>query len=393
MKKRFIVVQNIPSPYRLHLFNVMWKQLEGKGIDFHVHFMSDMKRGHDERPLSWRNPKIDFPHTYWRDWGVSHYHFNPGLLHFLRKIRPDWLLVGCPFDTFTSIAAAWMCPAGVRCTWSEGNTKTPGVMTGFKGWLKRAVFSKYDYVGVPGSDAAKYIALHQAYTKRSMPKSLMLPNLIDETRFRPREKWNRDEIESIRDGLGVKPNELLAITPARLDHSKGLIEYLSLLTPEMINGWRIVIFGQGVLKEALLKLGRERGIDGRVAIKDYVAYSEMPKYYAASDLFVLPSNSDPNPLSVIEALHSGLPVAVSEKTGNVDEAVSEGKNGWILPVSDKNRYGQVLKDVFSSSPESLRGKGRYSYLENARFWSTSESVNNFLAGMGVTCDHEASTRD
>ena len=391
--RSFHVIQNIPSPYRLHLFTEMYRQLSNAGVQFHVHFMSDMSRGHDERPLSWRNPKIDFPHTYWRDYGFKHYHFNPGLIHHLRKVRPDFLLVGCPFDTFTSILAAWMCPAGVRCTWSEGNTKTPGVMTGFKGWLKRAVFSKYEYVGVPGSDAAKYIALHQAYTKLSMPKPLMLPNLIDETRFRPRDKWNRDEIESIRDGLGVKPHELLAITPARLDHSKGLIEYLSLLTPEMINVWRIVIFGQGVLKEALLKLIRERGIDGRVTIKDYVAYSEMPKYYAASDLFVLPSNSDPNPLSVIEALHSGLPVVVSEKTGNVEEAVSEGKNGWVLPVSDKNRYAQVLKDVFSSSPESLRGKGRYSYLENARFWSTSESVNNFLAGMGVTCDHEASTRD
>lgn len=381
--KSFHVIQNIPSPYRLHLFAEMHRQLSKAGVEFHVHFMSDMSRGHDERPLSWRNPTIVFPHTYWPDYGISHYHFNPRLIRFLRKAKPNFLLVGCPFDTFTSICAAWLCPAPVRCTWSEGNTKTPGVMTGFKGWLKRAVFSKYSFIAVPGKDAAKYIALHQTLTRRTLPKPVMLPNLIDEKRFKPRNEWSQDIITAIRSNLGVNEGERLALTPARLEPVKGLLEYLSLLTPEMLNGWRIAILGQGNLKEDLLRLARERGIDSHLVIKDFVAYTEMPKYYAAADIFVLPSRHDPNPLSVVEALHSGLPVAVSEMAGNVEEAVTEGGNGWILPISDQIRYGLTIKEIFSSSQESLRVKGKNSFENNARFWDTSKSVNYFLGNIGA----------
>ena len=382
--KSFHVIQNIPSPYRLHLFAEMHRQLTDAGVDFHVHFMSDMSRGHDERPLSWRNPKMSFPHTYWPDYGISHHHFNPSLICFLRKITPDFLLVGCPFDTFTSLFAAWLCPARVRCTWSEGNTKTPGTMTGFKGWLKRAVFSKYGLIAVPGHDAAKYIALHQTYTKRKMPDPVMLPNLIDETRFKPRSAWNMGEIEDVRTSLGVGVGERLALTPARLEPVKGLLEYISLLNPEMLSGWRVAILGQGPLKEDLFRLVRERGIGKHLVVKDFVPYSEMPKYYAAADVFVLPSRHDPNPLSVVEALHSGLPVAVSEMAGNVDEAVTEGKNGWILPVKDSLSFEQVLNRVFSSSTELLCEMGKYSCCENAQFWDTKRCVTNFLLSIGVS---------
>ena len=128
--KSFHVIQNIPSPYRLHLFNEMWKQLQELGIEFHVHFMSDMSRGHDERPLSWRNPKIDFPHTYWRDFGFKYYHYNPGMLRYLKRIKPAYLLIGSTFDTFTGLLASQGFKSSVKCAWSEGNTKTTGKMDG-----------------------------------------------------------------------------------------------------------------------------------------------------------------------------------------------------------------------------------------------------------------------
>ena len=382
--KSFHVVQNIPSPYRLHLFAEMCRQLEKRGVEFHVHFMSDMSRGHGDRPLSWRNPKINFPHTYWRDYGLKCHHFNPGLISYLRKVNPNFLLVGCPFDTFTSIFVAWMCPASVRCTWSEGNTKTPGVMKGVKGWIKRAVFSKYDYVGVPGIDAARYIALHQKFANRKMPKPIMLPNLIDERRFKPQEYWDTKEIEKLRESLGVSKTERIALTPARLEPVKGLFEYISLLTPAMLKGWKIVILGQGSMKDELIKLAHEIDVDRHVIIKDFVSYVEMPKYYAASDLFILPSRHDPNPLSVVEALHSGLPVAVSDMAGNVEEAVTEKHNGWVLPVNDSLAFSQKLTEIFKTSLVQLKEMGRISISKNARFWGTQDSITKFLDEMLLT---------
>ena len=75
--KTFVAVMNIPSPYRLHLLGELARQLKERGVGFHCHFMN---RGHKDRPKSWLDPKIDFPHTYWRNFGPDQHEFNPGLV-------------------------------------------------------------------------------------------------------------------------------------------------------------------------------------------------------------------------------------------------------------------------------------------------------------------------
>ncbi len=379
MEKTFHVIQNIPSPYRLHLFTEMYRQLSERGIGFHVHFMSDFSRGHGDRPKSWHNPEITFPHTYWRDYGFRHYHFNPGMLANLRRIKPEYILVGCPFDTFTSIFTPFVARGAKLCSWTEGNVKTTGEMKGIKGGFKRFVFSQYKYIAVPGIQGKKYIELHQMYTKRRMPECIFLPNLVDETRFKPRDEWSGNEIDKLRAQLGVCTDSRLCLIPARLEWYKGLLEFLDVLpTDGLLSNWRIVIMGQGSLKAAILQSIAEHKLDGIISILDYVPYADMPKYYAAADLFLLPSLHDHNPLTVIEALHSGLPVAVGEMAGNVDEAVSEGCNGWVLPVRNKEEFKKALCKVFSTSTERLREMGKVSKNENARFWNTKDSVAHFL---------------
>ena len=363
--EKFWIVHNIPSPYRLHTFYALWKECQARGLDFHVHFMSDMSRGYDERPVSWRNPKIDFPYTYWKDYGIGQRHINPGLLWHLKKHRPDYLLAGSPFDTLTGMLAGRMI-GGVACTWCEGNTKTPGKMDGVIGAVKRFALEGFDYVAVPGGDAAKYIELHQQMARRKMPKPVVLPNLVDETMF-------------IAASSKARKNDVRqAIIPARLKPVKGLIEFVGLLTPDMLNGWVITIIGDGELKEPLLELITKRGFAEKIEILPFVSYEEMPRYYAASDLLILPSIYDPNPLSVVEALHSGLPLALTSEAGNVEEAVTSGKNGWILPVKDKESFATVLADVFATPAAKLRAMGEWSKSHNARFWDTGSAIKKFV---------------
>lgn len=377
MRKAFEVVHNIPSPYRLHLFNVMWKQLKARGYDFHVNFMAE---GHKERPDSWRRPEIMFPHTYWRDYGHGAHHFNPGMIMDLRLRNPDVLLVGSTFDTYTSIFLTYLCTSKVRCAWSEGNTKTTGRMNGFLGWFKREILSHYKYVGVAGSDSAAYISMHQARTKKIMPQPIYLPNLVDESRFSVNKNLSGEEKNRIRRMMGVREGERCCFIPARFVWEKGLLEFAGLLTPDMLSGWKIVIIGDGPLHHEFESLIRDRGIDRYFSILPVVAYEDMPLYYAVSDLFLLPSIVDRNPLSVIEALHSKLPIALSNQAGNVGEAVSHGDNGWILPIESSEGMKAVLSDVFSTSKEDLARMGiRSSFF--ARFWDSETAVEAFLDGI------------
>lgn len=361
--KKFIAVMNIPSPYRLHLLGELSRQLTERGIDFHCHFMA---KGHADRPKSWLNPKIDFPHTYWWDAGFGQHHFNPCLVLKLLFSCPDYLMCGSSFDTFTGILIQLFSPARVKLCWLEGNTKTPGKLDGFIGWFKRLVIGHCQWAPVPGSDAAKYIGLHQARTGRKMPTPVFLPNLVDERRF------------SGGDSKLATSGERLCLIPARLEPVKGLVPFLKALNAEWLNGWKIFILGQGSLKGEIVALIQERQLADVVSIVDYVPYEEMPSWYARADLVLLPSLYDPNPLTCVEALHAGKALAVSCMAGNVEEAVTEGRNGWVLPVDEADAFTEKLKVVFATSKERLSQMGRLSHDENAQFWNTETSLAKFL---------------
>jgi hypothetical protein len=129
----FAVVQNIPSPYRLHLFRVLQTELLARDWRLEVHFMA---AGYGDRP-HWLNPgALPFAHTYWRDLGVTvnghKAHFNPGLLLHLWRTPPNCIMVGSPYDTLTSL----LCPSVVRgarlLAWAEGNSQTPGRQSGLR---------------------------------------------------------------------------------------------------------------------------------------------------------------------------------------------------------------------------------------------------------------------
>ena len=365
--KKFVAVMNIPSPYRLYLLTELWHLLSDRGIIMHVHFMS---RGHENRPKSWLNPKIEFPHTYWKDFGLGIYHFNPGLILKMIGSKPEWMMCGSSFDTFTGIFVQLLCRAKIKICWLEGNTKNPGKLDGFIGWFKRFIISRCKYAAVPGEESAKYIGLHQERTEMKMPKPIYLPNLVDESRFNGNDRH--------------KNETRVCIIPARLEPVKGLVPLFKLLTPKMLKTWKIKLLGQGSQKEEIFSIVKERGLENYVQILDYVSYDEMPKWYSNADLLLLPSLSDPNPLSVVEALHSGLAIALSDQAGNVTEAVTEGRNGWILPVLDKEAFLSKLREIFSTPLPVLREMGHKSKTENAVFWHTQKSIRKFVGE--ILCD-------
>ena len=380
----FEVVLNIPSPYRIHCLVEIQRQLAEHGIEFFAHFMSDMSRAKDAQTKIWSHPDIPFPHKYWPDYGRGTHFFNPGLIWHLRMHRPDYLLVGSVFDTLTGMALGFLRAGKVLCAWCEGNTKTIGEMHGWKGRLKRRTLSKFRYVAVPGIEGQRYIAAHQELTRLRMPEPIILPNIVDETRFRPRREWDQEQIDAVRMRLGCDSATKLCVIPARLEWYKGLLEFFSLLDVDMLQGWKILVMGSGSLKEKLWQLVEQRNLTKHFQQMDLIPYAEVPIYYAASDLFLLPSLMDRNPLSVVEALHSGLPVAVSELAGNVDEAVTGGRNGWVLPVKNKDRFQYVLREIFSTPIERLQEKGKHSFAENAHFWNSKECVKKFLDTL-LTC--------
>lgn len=373
--RRFVSVMNIPSPYRLPLFEELDKQLKERGIIYHVDFMA---RGHNDRPKSWLNPRLDVSHEYWLDIGIGQHHFNLGLVLSLIVNPPYYLDLGSPYDTFTCILLALFCRSKVKIMALEGNTKTPGRLGGFVGWFKRLIIKRATFLPVPGSDGRKFIGMHQQRTKIKLGQTPFIPNIIDQSQFHPRQYWPKRQIRATRERLGIDFDSKLCIIPARLVEVKGLVPLIRVLDAQMIQGWKIVIIGEGPLKTKIEAEIANGNLNSHIKVVDFVRYEDMPLIYAASDMLLLPSIYDPNPLSVVEALFSGLPIALSCMAGNVEEGVTEGRNGWILPVSDAELYRQKLVEVFSIPLERLMEMGKCSLEENSKFWDATPAIRKYL---------------
>lgn len=90
----------------------------------------------------------------------------------------------------------------------------------------------------------------------------------------------------------------------------------------------LLLVGDGPETAELMRLARSLHIDGSVRFAGAVPYSEIPGLLALADFFVTASVSEVHPLTVIEAMASGLPVAATRSPGILDSVIS-GETGFL----------------------------------------------------------------
>lgn len=383
--KSFAVVHNITTPYRVHLFRVLDEELRARDVALHVHFMT---RSFGFRPADWQigSSEMPFEHTFWPNIGPEirgvPLYVNPGLVAHLARRPADYLMVGAPWASFTGVGVSLLGRRGVGIGWVEGNTHTPGRLGGLLGRAKRAVFERFDIWAVPGEEGRRHAAL---VLGRTPPDEAVayLPNLVDERAFGSRPADPEAERRAVRSSLDVPVSHRLAVWPARLKPAKGVVEFLSRLRPSDLEGWSVLILGEGRLRPDVEGMIRDRGLGDRVRLAGTVHHERMPAIYRAADLFLLPSLKDPNPLSVVEAMHAGLPILVSERIGNYPEALEPGRNGWGVDPGDPDSVQRAIDEAFSASPERLAALGQRSREVARERWGSRSAVRRFLDSIPV----------
>lgn len=382
--KSFILVHNIASPYRIYLFNLLDEQLSERGVRFHVHFMA--RTEHGRRHWDSYADNISFSHSFWKDIGPTlgriELHLNPGILTALLYRQHDYLMLGGPWASFTGILVTLFARRKVGIAWGEGNTITPGRISGWPLLFKRFLLERFQVMAVPGQEGFRYKQLILQGSKKP-PKVVLLPNVVDERLFRPSLDDSDDERGEVRRKLGLDLDTRIAFWPARLIAVKGVCEFLSKFGPSDFKGWKLVILGEGPLIKEVEAVIERKALANHVVLSPYWTYDRMPFLYRAVDLFVLPSLSDTNPLSVVEALHSGLPIVVSNRIGNFPEALKEGINGWGLDPFDRESVRSAMLSALKTNPNKLREMGEQSRVIAADFWGSKKAINAFLDAIPI----------
>lgn len=350
---KLLYVMNIPSPYRWHLFNRMHQIGHDRGIYFEVAFLSKQSLNRrwkiDEFPQSFR---FSVP------WGVnlsqtSDRLLNPGLVFRLLYQRWDWVILG-GYDNPSTALLALLPLLNTRVTLirNEGNLQAHSrYMHGFIAKGKQFVLNRCDGYLVPGQRGRAWL---QYWVPELGDKPVHeFPNVIDDKSLVAQIEELRKNRNFIRQELGVNCDKRLFITPARLSPEKGIIELIQNLPANFgrTNTW--LIAGEGPLKPQIERILMEKQLTQSIKLLGYVDASQMPKLYAAADIFLLPSLSDPNPLSSIEAAFAGLPLLISRRIGNEPELLINDVTGWSFDPSSQDETLEAVHNAIVASRAQL----------------------------------------
>ena len=140
-----------------------------------------------------------------------------------------------------------------------------------------------------------------------------------------RSEWRRKE--------GFHEGEVLLACVARFAPQKNHALLLKAFAqgPAANPNAHLVLVGEGILRKALEEQARELGIFSRVRFMGL--RTDIPDVLGAMDIFVLSSEWEGNPLSVMEAMASGLPV-VSTAVGGVPDLFENGREGFLVRAGD-----------------------------------------------------------
>ncbi|WZL77903.1 glycosyltransferase family 4 protein [Eubacteriales bacterium mix99] len=145
----------------------------------------------------------------------------------------------------------------------------------------------------------------------------------------PRPEWDTGDGEKVRRQYGIRGDNILIGTVARLIPSKG-IHFLLEAVPSVLDRYPcavLMITGSGPEETSLKNLAERPGIAGRVIFTGQV--HNIWDYYAAFDLFVLPTLSEGLAMTLLEAMSFGLPI-IASAVGGTPELITHGKNGYLI---------------------------------------------------------------
>ena len=173
--------------------------------------------------------------------------------------------------------------------------------------------------------------------------------------------------------VGYGPGRLLLFV-GRLERLKGVetaIRALALLRDRAHDDLRLIVLGEDVRdgdeseKERLKAVASALGVRDRVDFLGSVAHHELPYFYAAADVCVMPSYSESFGLVALEAQACGRPVVASGVSG-LRSVVRDEVSGYLIdghdPAVYAERIGRLLAD-----PELAQQMGRRGRLLAQRF--------------------------
>jgi len=216
--------------------------------------------------------------------------------------------------------------------------------------IAKLIINSANKICVTSFDHAKNSFIKEIIEKRQ-DSVVEIPNGVDIHRFNPNVNGN-----PIREMYQIGDEKVILFVGAldRAHYFKG-VEYLLKSFAKLGNHEaKLIIVGEGELKKYYEFLSKKLGIRNKTIFAGKVSDDDLPKYYSASDLLVLPSISvEMFGIVLVEAMSTGRPVISTELPG-VRTVVDDGVNGFL--VKPRNVEELTLKIDYLLENEDIMKK-------------------------------------
>jgi glycosyltransferase involved in cell wall biosynthesis len=150
--------------------------------------------------------------------------------------------------------------------------------------------------------------------------------------------WHKDTTPS----QGDKP--IVVTSLARLYVTKGLPYLLEAIAQvrKIHPTTQFHVYGDGPLRDELLAYARQLGLDGtQIFVGAFTQREELSRIMAQTDIFVMSSILEGQPLSLVEAMSYGCPI-VATTVGGIPELIQDGINGLLCAPGNSNCLAQKI---------------------------------------------------
>jgi len=348
---RITILTEIPAPFRVPLFNAL---AATTNVELDVIFLAqaDPRRNYsvDEADLAFRRRTLPGRSILRKPrWLIV----NGRVASTLDELRPDVLVIGGWNQPTFWRAFTWARRHAIPVVvWVESTALDTRPSIGILERARRTAIERAAAFIVPGIASADYVR-----TLGARDEAIAIaPNAVDMRVFREAVEAARADRELLRSTLSLGRATLLYV--GRLDPEKGLDVLLHAVRNLDAD---LVVAGVGRDAERL-----RRSASANVRFVGWLEPQELVPWYAAADVFVLPSLSEPWGMVLNEAAAAALPIVTTTAVGAAMDLVEEGVNGYAVAPGDAEALERALRVLCEDEPLRASAGRRSAALADTR---------------------------
>jgi glycosyltransferase involved in cell wall biosynthesis len=305
---------------------------------------------------------------------LAHWRAFRALVQLFREEKPDLVHAHMPISGFLARMAAW---------WT-GVPRIASTCHGF--WFnypgnpaRRAVGYLMEWIAARVTTVFLTVSDEEARDARRLwinRGAVSVRNGRDPAVFRP----DRTARVRLRAGLEVPEDRIVVVAVSRLVRHKGYPELAAAMRD--VPGAELWVVGERLESDRgddMLALLRNAGLGSRLRLLGY--RTDVAALLAAADIFVLPSHFEGLPMSVIEAMLTGLPVVATDIRGPREQVVPE-VTGLLVPVASVAPLAETLRRL-AHDPVTRAAMGESGRARALELYDEAKVLTRTLELLGV----------